>query len=75
MSNVHQLACQLTDRRSKKVVFLAHCLLNENTRYLGGACRGCCVREIVEQCITHDLGMVQMPCPECHDPQKLGRAG
>jgi uncharacterized protein YbbK (DUF523 family) len=64
MSNVHQLAHQLTDHRSKKVVFLAHCILNENTRYLGGACRAGCVREIVEQCIDKGVGMVQLPCPE-----------
>ena len=55
---------RLADHRSKRVVFLAHCLLNENTRYLGGACRAGCVREIVEQCVAGDMGIVQMPCPE-----------
>ncbi len=52
------------DKRSKKVVFLSHCLLNENTRYLGGACQSGCIKEIVDQCLKHDLGIVQMPCPE-----------
>ena len=28
---------RLDDERSKKVVFISHCLLNENVRYLGGA--------------------------------------
>jgi predicted secreted protein len=55
---------RLRDQRSKRVVFLSHCLLNENTRYLGGACRQACVREILEQCIERGIGMVQMPCPE-----------
>ena len=55
---------RLQDRRGKRVVFLSHCILNENTRYLGGACRAGCVREIVEQCLDLDLGIVQMPCPE-----------
>jgi predicted secreted protein len=55
---------RLEDRRSKKVVFLSHCLLNENTRYLGGACRRGCVEEIVQSCLESGLGMVQMPCPE-----------
>ena len=55
---------RLRDQRSKQVVFLSHCLLNENTRYLGGACRRCCVREVVEQCMDRGIGMVQMPCPE-----------
>jgi len=55
---------RLADGRSQQVVFLAHCLLNENTRYLGGACRAGCVREVVAQCVAGDLGMVQMRCPE-----------
>ena len=55
---------RLRDERSGRVVFLAHCLLNEQTRYLGGACRACCVREVVERCMDADLSMVQLPCPE-----------
>jgi predicted secreted protein len=58
------LAARLVDARGRKVVFLSHCLLNENTRYLGGACRPGCVREVVEGCLAADLGIVQMPCPE-----------
>jgi predicted secreted protein len=58
------LSERLKDARARKVVFLSHCILNENTRYLGGAGRGGCVREIVEQCLAADIGMVQMPCPE-----------
>ena len=54
----------LKDSRSGKVIFLSHCILNENTRYLGGACRGGVIREIVEQCLDKDIGIVQMPCPE-----------
>lgn len=45
-------------------MFLSHCLLNSNTRYLGGACRPGCVSEIVQQCLDRGIGMVQMPCPE-----------
>jgi uncharacterized protein YbbK (DUF523 family) len=48
------------------VVFLSHCLLDENTRYLGGAARPGCVREIVDACADAGLGMVQLPCPEEH---------
>ena len=48
------------------MIFLAHCLLNENTRYLGGACRPAMVREAVEFCMTHDVAIVQLPCPEQH---------
>lgn len=66
MDNAQNLVRRLKDNRSKKVVFLSHCILNEDTRYLGEACRSCCVREIIEQCMNKDLGMVRMPCPEQH---------
>jgi hypothetical protein len=55
---------RLADGRGRRVVFLAHCLLNENTRYLGGACAAGCVPEVVGQCLAHGVGMVQLPCPE-----------
>lgn len=58
------LVRRLPDVRSRRVIFLSHCILNENTRYLGGAGRAGCVREIAQQCMDQDLGMVQMPCPE-----------
>jgi predicted secreted protein len=64
MRKVKLLQQRLADGRSKKVIFLSHCILNENTRYLGGACRSGCIREIVDQCINENLGIVQMPCPE-----------
>ena len=54
----------IKDKRCKRVVFLAHCILNENTRYLGGACRHSCVTEILDQCCEHHIGIIQMPCPE-----------
>jgi predicted secreted protein len=57
---------QLADQRSRRVVFLSHCLLNENTRYLGGACRCGAVGEVVQACLDGGLGIVQMPCPEQH---------
>jgi len=64
MKKAQTLQQRLKDRRSKKVIFLSHCILNENTRYLGGACRGGCVREITQQCLDNDWGIVQMLCPE-----------
>jgi uncharacterized protein YbbK (DUF523 family) len=66
MDKVQILTQRLQDSRGKRVVFLSHCLLNQNTRYLGGAGRKGCVREILEQCAQRDVGIVQMPCPEQH---------
>jgi uncharacterized protein YbbK (DUF523 family) len=57
---------QLRDRRSRRVVFLSHCLLNENTRYLGGACRQGAIQEVLRTCVDGGLGIIQMPCPEEH---------
>jgi uncharacterized protein YbbK (DUF523 family) len=58
------LARRLADRRGGRVVLLSHCLLDVNTRYLGGAGRAGCVREVVDACADAGLGMVQLPCPE-----------
>jgi predicted secreted protein len=64
VGQVQTLLRRLEDSRSRRVVFLSHCLLNENTRYLGGACRGGGVRELVVPLIDAGIGIVQMPCPE-----------
>jgi uncharacterized protein YbbK (DUF523 family) len=61
---VEHLVEQLHDERSNRVIFLSHCLLNENARYLGGACYPGCVPEVIERCLANRLGVVQMPCPE-----------
>jgi len=58
------LAEKLKDERSKKVVFVAHCVLNENTRYLGGAFRKGCIDEVVDEIQRQGIGIVQMKCPE-----------
>lgn len=55
---------RLGDERSKKVIFVSHCLLNENVRYLGGAFRPGGVDEIIDQFQRDGLGIYQMRCPE-----------
>jgi len=63
-SDIEILSKKLSDERSKKVIFLSHCLLNENTRYLGGAFRAGCINEIVEEIQKRGIGIVQIKCPE-----------
>ena len=58
------LRSQLRDERSGRVVFISHCLLNENTRYLGGAFRPGAVHEVVDPYLQDGIGICQMPCPE-----------
>jgi uncharacterized protein YbbK (DUF523 family) len=66
MTNTERWTIQFTDCRSKKVIFLSHCLLNENTRYLGGACERGAVPSVICECFERGYGIVQMPCPEQH---------
>jgi uncharacterized protein YbbK (DUF523 family) len=62
---MHQLLLErLKDERSKRVIFVSHCLLNENTRYLGGAFRRGTVDELVDVFQQEGLGIYQMRCPE-----------
>ena len=63
---VDQLRAALADQRGGRVVFLSHCLLNENVRYLGGASRPGAVHELVASIDAAGVGIVQMPCPEEH---------
>jgi len=52
------------DGRSKKVVFAAHCLLNQNAISDGTAVYPAAFKEVVDFFIQADTGIVQMPCPE-----------
>jgi predicted secreted protein len=55
---------QLEDERSKKIIFLSHCILNENTRYLGGAFTRGMLSTVVQEIDCKGYGIVQLPCPE-----------
>jgi predicted secreted protein len=55
---------RLADARSRKVVLLSHCLLNENARYMGGAFCAGANPEILSFISKLDAGVIQMPCPE-----------
>ncbi len=61
---LQMLLRQLEDERSKRVIFVSHCVLNENTRYLGGAFRPGGVDELVDRFQQEGLGISQMRCPE-----------
>lgn len=64
-----------TDARSKKVVLVAHCLLNHNARidecaYFPGA-----MVETIQPFLDTGIGIVQLPCPElqCLGLDRRGR--
>ena len=54
------------DARSKSVVFVAHCILNQNAISDGTASFPGCMKDIVEVLWSSDVGIIQMPCPELH---------
>jgi len=54
----------LTDKRSRKIALVAHCLLNQNSRAIGLAKKSSVISEIVEFLIRREIGIIQMPCPE-----------
>jgi uncharacterized protein YbbK (DUF523 family) len=58
-----QLLDQLRDERSRQVL-VSHCLLNQNTRYAGGATRPGAITEALDELVGAGYGLHQLPCPE-----------
>lgn len=52
------------DGRSKKVVFIAHCFLNQNSISDGTAIYPSAFRSLIDYFLSANIGIVQMPCPE-----------
>ena len=52
------------DGRSRRVVFLAHCLLNQNAISDGTAVCPAAFREVLQILLDAEAGVVQLPCPE-----------
>jgi uncharacterized protein YbbK (DUF523 family) len=54
----------LDDVRSRRVALVSHCLLDQNTRYPGGAVCPGVVAGAVQPFLDDGVGLLQMPCPE-----------
>ena len=52
------------DTRSKKVIVLSHCLLNQNSISDGTSDFPSRFNEVIELLMANDIGMIQLPCPE-----------
>ena len=52
------------DGRSKRVVLVAHCFLNQNSISDGTAVYPAAFKDLVVFFLNADIGIVQMPCPE-----------
>jgi predicted secreted protein len=53
-----------TDKRSKRVVLVAHCLLNQNAKIDRCAHFGGAVPDILAPLASAGIGLIQLPCPE-----------
>jgi predicted secreted protein len=50
--------------RSKKIIFVSHCLLNQNARPIGGEKYPGSVKDLLEIFAEAGIGIVQLPCPQ-----------
>ena len=53
-----------SDQRSKKVVFVAHCILNQSAKIDACAHYPGAIKEISQILVDEGIGIIQMPCPE-----------
>jgi len=53
-----------TDVRSRKLILVAHCVLNQNSISDNTADFPGTYKEIVNLFLEYDLGIIQLPCPE-----------
>jgi len=52
------------DGRSRRLVAAIECILNQNARDPGAASSPACNEAVVSLCTSHQVGIVQIPCPE-----------
>ena len=63
----------MTIERSKRIVFVAHCILNQNAVSVGRERSPGPVKELLELLSEAGVGIVQMPCPQIHYNNGLNR--
>jgi predicted secreted protein len=52
------------DGRSKRVIFVAHCVLNQNARVVDYAGFPAMMKPLLAALQEKDIGIIQLPCPE-----------
>lgn len=52
------------DDRGRKIIFLSHCILNQNAKVEGIATYPGMIKPVVESLLENDIAIYQMPCPE-----------
>lgn len=60
--------------RSKKVIFVSHCLLNQNVRAFGREKFSGSFKDLLELFASAGVGIIQLPCPQIeYDSDGLNR--
>jgi predicted secreted protein len=65
------------DNRSKKLIVVAHCIVNQNSISDGTADFSSQFAEIIEPLMENKIGIIQLPCPEllCLGLDRQDKAG
>jgi predicted secreted protein len=61
---IGQIKDSIQDARSGRLIFLSHCLLNQNACVRGLASQPAVIRELVDMLLENNIAFYQMPCPE-----------
>jgi predicted secreted protein len=61
---VKDINALLKDQRSRKIILVAHCILNQNSRVSGLANHAGMIDELVKLLLKKAYGVFQIPCPE-----------
>jgi predicted secreted protein len=64
LPEMNQVEREFDQTRSRKVIFASHCMLNQNARITTAADFPAMFEPLVEWLKEHDIGIIQMPCPE-----------
>lgn len=54
----------IQDQRGGRLMFVSHCMLNQNACVRGLASQPAVIRELVDLLLKYDVAFYQMPCPE-----------
>jgi len=60
----NQVRREFDQTRSRKVIFVSHCMLNQNARITTAADFPAMFETLVDFLKEKDIGIIQMPCPE-----------
>ncbi len=52
------------DKRSRRIILVSHCLLNQNSIVEGLARNPAMVKELIDLLYEKNIGIIQLPCPE-----------